>query len=249
MKGRAASRARLLAWGVLALWLAACATAPGIRGPALDASSALLAVEVHFPVPRGRDPQLVDALFVKEPVPRDERALASAGVPASFVKGARAYLVDPEPGTWSLLAVRHVHAPPLRPEPVEGVSHTLASEGDLGTLVVLPAEWIRRTRTAVAAGGLAFMGALSVRDGGRVDADTRFDDPLQERLVRALRPGATARSGFAARLSRTRTLDPTHSSLRRGKRMIRPSWRPPGATWRARPGLRGSRRRRPSPLP
>jgi hypothetical protein len=184
----------------------------------VDASSSLLAVDVRFPVALGRDPSLVRAYLVKGPIHGGLERLPEL-VPASFVKGSRAYLVDPEPGTWSLVAVTHAYSPPRNRSPVAGVSDTVADGGDIGNAVVLPSEWIERTRTTVAPGRVAFMGALALQDGERIHDETRFEDAVQERLAESVRPGATSRSGLSGRLSRTWTLDRDRSTFQRGERV------------------------------
>ena len=75
---------------------------------------------------RGRDPTLARVYFAKGVVHRGLEKLPEL-VPASFVKGARAYLLDPKPGTYSLVAVASDFAPPLNPARVAGVRATVAS--------------------------------------------------------------------------------------------------------------------------
>ena len=97
-------------WLTLISLVAGCQT-PTPGGPAPPDSS-MLAVDVRFPFPQSRDPALVQAFFVRGPVHAGLEELPVL-IPSSFVKNSRAYLVDPVPGTYSLVAVSNAVAPPL----------------------------------------------------------------------------------------------------------------------------------------
>jgi hypothetical protein len=133
-------------------------------------------------------------------------------IPATFVKWSRAYLLDPEPGTYSLVAVTSALAPPWNEDPVAGVTKTRWS-GTSSDAMVFPAELIHRTRTTIGRGGVAFMGALRVRQGDRIKADLVFQDALQERIAERIRPGAASESGIATWLTRAWTVDLEKTSL------------------------------------
>ena len=79
--------------------------------------------------------------------------------------------------------------------------------------MILPAELIHRTTTTIAPGHVAFMGALRVRPGDRVNAKTVFQDDLQRRIAERIRPGATSKSGLAGRFTRAWTVDLEETSL------------------------------------
>ena len=209
------SRARrsprfLLLWLALVPLLSACQSTPA-ADVSISPESSLLAVDVLFPAPLSRDPSLVQVFFVKGPIHGGLQQLPEL-IPASFVKWSRAYLVDPEPGTYSLVAVTSAFAPPWNDYPVAGVSQTRWS-GTSADAMIFPAEWIQRTRTTIAPGGVAFMGALRVRQGDRINASALFQDDLQQRIAERIRPGVTSESGLAGWLKRTWTVDLEETSL------------------------------------
>jgi hypothetical protein len=173
--------------------------------------SSLLAVDVLYPIPLSRDPSLVQAFFVRGPIHGGLEELPEL-IPASFVKWSRAYLLDPEPGTYSLVAVTSAVAPPLNDYPVAGVTKTRWS-GTIADAMIFPAELIHRTRTTIGPGGVAFMGALRVRQGDRINANVVFQDDLQKRIAERIRPGATSKSGVAGWFTRAWTVDLEETSL------------------------------------
>lgn len=177
----------------------------------ISPKSSLLAVDVRFPAPRSRDPSLVQVFFVKGPIHGELKELPEL-VPPTFVKWSRAYLLDPEPGTYSLVAVSSAFAPPWNDYPIAGVTKTRWS-GTSADATIFPAELIERTRATVAPGRVAFMGVLRVRPGDRIDANAAFQDHLQRRIAERLRPGVTSESGLAGWLKRTRMVDLEETTL------------------------------------
>jgi hypothetical protein len=200
----------LLLWVALVPFLSACqSTATGVS---ISSKSSLLAVDVLYPFPLSRDPSLVQVFLVRGPIHGGLEELPEL-IPASFVKRSRAYLLDPEPGTYSLVAVTSAVAPPWNEYPVAGgVTRTVWS-GDIGHAVIFPAELIHRTRTTITSGGVAFMGALRVRRGDRINADAVFEDDLQRRIAEQIRPGVTSESGLAGRFTMTWMVDLEETSL------------------------------------
>ena len=178
---------------------------PGCQSIATDVSvspkSSLLAVDVRFPAPLSRDPFLVQVFFVRGPIHGGLEHLPEL-IPASFVKWDRAYLIDPVPGTYSVVAVSSALAPPWNDAPVFGVTKTRWS-GISADAMIFPAGLIQRTRTTIAPGSVAFMGALQIKKGERIDANAVFQDYLQKRLTERIRPDATSESGLSRLLTRT----------------------------------------------
>ncbi|NIW86578.1 MAG: hypothetical protein GWN09_08285, partial [Gammaproteobacteria bacterium] len=82
--------------------LSGCQSVP--TDVSISSKSSLLAVDVRYPIPLSRDPSLVRVFFVRGPIHGGLEELPEL-IPASFVKWSRAYLLDPEPGTYSLVAV------------------------------------------------------------------------------------------------------------------------------------------------
>ena len=195
---------------ICAALLSGCQSVP-TPGVALPPTSSLLAVDVLFPVPLSRDPSLVQAILMREPIPDGLDELPEL-IPASFVKGSRAYWLDPEPGTYSVVAVTAEYAPPWNERPVAGVTQTTWS-GTSSDAIIFPAELIHRTATTVARGEVAFMGALNIRPGDHINAHAVPADALQKRIAERLRPGVTSESGLEGWLKRTRSLDLENTSL------------------------------------
>jgi len=172
-------------------------------------------VDVVFPVPLGRDPDLVQVFFVRGSIHRGSQELPEF-IGASFVKGSRAYLLDPEPGTYSLVAVTSAVAAPLRERPVAGGVTATTLSGTIADATIFPAELIERTRTAIGTGSVAFMGALRVVDGERINANAVFQDELQKRIAERIRPGASSESGLSSWFTRAWMPDLEETSLSDG---------------------------------
>ena len=106
-----------LAWLAVALLAAGCQSTPSEK-VSISSRSSLLAVDVVFPAPL-RDPALVQAFLVKGPIHGGMPELPEL-VPPTFVKRSRAYWLDPEPGTYSVVAVTSAYSPPWNERPIAG---------------------------------------------------------------------------------------------------------------------------------
>ena len=190
--------------------LSGCQSAP-VTDVSISSQSSLLAVDVLFPAPLSRDPSLVQVFFMKGPVLDGPDEIPEL-IPATFVKWSRAYLLDPEPGSYSVVAVTAEYAPPWNDHPIAGVTDTVSS-GISSDAMIFPAELIRRTTTTVAPGDAAFMGALRVRRGDHINAHAVPQDDLQKRIAERIRPGVTSESGLRGWLRRTRVVDLEKTSL------------------------------------
>jgi hypothetical protein len=186
----------LLSWVALVPLASGCQSTP-VAEVAISPTSSLLAVDVVFPVPLGRDPALVQVLLAQGPIHRGSNQPPEL-IPASFVKGSRAYLLDPEPGTYSLVAVTSAVAAPLRDRPIAGGVTATTLSGTLANATIFPAELIERTRTTIGSGSVAFMGALRIVDGERINANAVFRDELQQRIAERIRPGASSEAGLSS---------------------------------------------------
>jgi hypothetical protein len=203
--GRASVTARtLLPWLVLVSLLTGCQSAPATK-IAISRATSLLALDVVFPVPLSRDPDLVQVFLVRGPIHAGLDELPDL-IPVTFVKGSRAYLLDPEPGSYSVVAVTAAYAPPWNEYRIAGVSQTTWSRTSSDAMI-FPAELIQRTLTTIGPGRVEFMGTLQVSRGDRIDSTTEFQNDLQRRIAQRIRPGATSKSGFAAWLERTRLVN------------------------------------------
>jgi len=210
--GSIVATSRCLLFGLTAVsLLSGCRSTPATV-VSLPSESSLLAVDVRYPSPRGRDHSLVQAFFVRGPIHAGLEELPEL-IPASFVKRSRAYLLDPEPGTYSLVAVTSEVAPDWNNRPgVGGVTRTVLNE-QLGHVVILPEELIGRTKTTTHPGDVAFMGALRVRRSDRINASSVLQDDLQQQIAERIRPGATSKSGFSGRFAMTWMVDLEETSL------------------------------------
>jgi len=202
---------RLLPWLALLPMLSACQSPPGPHSSVSETSS-VLAVDVRFPSPLGRDHSLVQAFFVKGREDTGAGALPEL-IPATFVKNSRAYLLDPEPGNYELVAVASKVSPARRRHPVAGGVNGAVSKDPLGHVVAFPAEWIGRTKTMTRPGSVAFMGAAEVRRADRINAGAVMQDELQKEVAERIRPGVTSESGLAGMLSTTWMPDESESAF------------------------------------
>ena len=200
----------LLPWVALVPLLSGCQSIPA--DVSISPKSSLLAVDVLFPIPLSRDPSLVQVFLVRGPIHGELKDLPEL-IPASFVKNSRAYLLDPEPGTYSLVAVTSAVAAPLDDDPVEGGVTKTTLSGTIANAMIFPAELIHRTRTTIGPGGVEFMGALQVIPGERINANAVFQDDLQKRIAERVQPGATSKSGLAGWFTRTWMVDLEEISL------------------------------------
>jgi hypothetical protein len=178
----------------------------------ISPKSSLLAVDVLYPIPLSRDPSLVQVFFARGPIHNELEELPEL-FPASFVKNSRAYLLDPEPGTYSLVAVTSAVAAPLDDYPVAGGVTKTTLPGTIANAMIFPAELIHRTRTTIARAGVAFMGALRVIPGDRINANAVFQDDLQKRIAERIHPGSTSRSGLTGWFTRTWMVDLEETSF------------------------------------
>lgn len=193
------------------LWLvlgSSCQSTPAPEG-LISPESSLLVVDVVFPARLSRDRSLVQAFFARDGAPDELPEF----IPATFVKWSRAYLLDPEPGTYSLVAVTSAVAPPWNDYAVAGGVTQTRYSGTISHAMIFPAELIHRTRTAIAPGDVAFMGALRIKQGDPIDADVVFHDDLQRRIAERIRPGAIAESGLARWFPRTWLIDLEQSTI------------------------------------
>jgi hypothetical protein len=210
MRGTRGAARRLLPWLLCAALLSGCRSVPQ-GGVPLPPTSSLLAVDVEFPLPLNRDPSLVQAFFVKARLSSQTDELPEL-IPATFVKGSRAYLLDPEPGSYCLVAVSAEFAPPWNLHPIDGVSDTVWS-GTSADAMIFPVDLIEQTAIAVAPGDVAFIGSLRLRRGDHINEHAVPQDDLQRRIAERIRPGVTSESGLSGWLMRARVVDLEHTTL------------------------------------
>ena len=203
-------------WAALTLFLSSCQSVPPMEIP-VSPNSSVLGVNVTFPLPLSPDPVLTGVVFLKEPG-HDQLEEADL-VPASWITGSRAYLLNAEPGTYLVVAVFSAVSMPSTSTSASlggGVTGSFSSGGSVGQTVVLPAEMSQRTQTTIGPTRVEFAGALQIRyqSSDRINASTEFKDELQRRIVELIRPGVTSKSGFAGQFTRTWMANETKSSAR-----------------------------------
>jgi len=200
----------------LVLLVSGCQSVPPSE-ISVSPDSSVLAVNVAFPLPLSPDPVLTGVVFLKEPL--DGRLEdATELVPASWIKGSRAYLLDPEPGTYLVVAASSAVSVPSTSTSGSlggGVTGSVSTGGAVGQTVILPAVMIQRTRTTIGPTRVEFAGALQIRywSSDRINASTEFEDDLQRRIAELIRPGVTSKSGLAGQFTRTWMANLTKSSI------------------------------------
>ncbi len=150
----------------------------------------------------GAMPILTGVVFLKEPVDGNLEEGAEL-VPASWINGSRAYLLNPEPGAYLVVAVFYAYNMPSTSTSTSlggGVTVTATTQGQLGQSMMLPAGIVRQTRTTIGPGRVEFGGALQIEilPGESapiaIHEGTVFEDESERRLAELLHPGVTTRS-------------------------------------------------------
>jgi hypothetical protein len=178
-------------------------------------SSSVLGVDVSYPVAWTLDPRPSTVLFIKEP-PGGNLQEVFEVIAASFIRKTRAYLLNPEPGTYYVVAASFATAMPMQgvSMPVGGgVSVGVAAGGSSVLSVILTEEMIQQTKTAIVPSSVEFMGALRLRAGDRVNAKAEFQDDLQEQMAEVIRPGVTLATGLSGYMTGTYMVNPDKSSV------------------------------------
>jgi hypothetical protein len=158
-------------------------------------------------------PLLAGVVFVKEPL---HGRLTPELIPASWIKGSRAYLLNPEPGTYFVVAVSFALNIPNTSTSGSlggGVTGSLSTGGSVGHTVILTEEMIQQTKTTIAPSGVEFMGALRIVPGDRINAKAEFQDDLQKQMAEDIRPGVTSATGLSGQFTMTWMVDLEKSSV------------------------------------
>jgi hypothetical protein len=160
-------------------------------------------------------PFLGGVVFLKEPL-HGRPGAAPELIPASWIKGSRAYLLNPEPGTYSVVAVSWVDVIPSTSTSASfggGVTGSLSTGGSVGHTVILTQEMIHQTKTMIAPSDVEFMGALRIVLGDRINAKAEFQDEVQKELAENIRPGVTSATGLSGYMTMTWMVDLEKSSV------------------------------------
>ncbi len=158
-------------------------------------------------------PLLAGVVFLKEPL---HGRLAPKLIPASWIKGSRAYLLNPEPGTYFVVAVSSATSIPSTSTSASlggGVTGSLSTGGSVGHTIILTEEMIQQTKTTIAPSGVEFMGALRIVGGNRINAKAEFQDDLQKEMAEHIRPGVTSATGLFGQFTMTWMVDLEKSSV------------------------------------
>ncbi len=162
-------------------------------------------------------PVLAEVVLLKEPLHgRLEPEEIPELIPASWINGSRAYLLNPEPGTYSVVAVSFAMRLPSTGSSIPlggGVTASVSTGGSVVHMVMLTEELIRQTKTTVAPSGVEFMGALRIVSGDRINAKAEFQDDLQRLMTEVLRPGVTDATGLSGYMTMTWMVDLEKSSV------------------------------------
>ena len=160
---------------------------------------------------------LTSVLFIKEPQGGDLQGVTET-IAASWVRRSRAYLLNPEPGTYYVVAtIWKVEGGGRAGVSVGiggGVSIGVSVAGSGGEhAVILPKEMILQTRTTIAPSGVEFIGVLCLPRGDRINANAELQDDLQRKVTEIVRPGVTSATGLSGYLTSTWMPDLEISSL------------------------------------
>jgi hypothetical protein len=183
----------------------------------VSSSSSILGVDVaytNWPLP---DLRPVGVFFVKA-LPGGRLQEGAEVIPASWINGTRAYLLNPEPGTYYVAAATYrTGGFPTQSAsfPVGGSSSVGVTvevvEGSLAT--VFAEEMILQTETRIAPSCVEFMGAVRFVLGDRINANAEFQGELQKQMAELLRPGVTSASGLSGHLTSTCMVNLEKSSV------------------------------------
>jgi hypothetical protein len=201
--------------------LSGCETMPP-KGIEVSPSSSVLGVDVSFTVdlfhpswaPNWQR-HLGTVLFIKEPPSGGLQGVTEI-VAASWIRKTRAYLLNPEPGTYYVAGASLVTDMPMQRFPVVdggGVSVDVSTGGSFGHTVILTKEMIQQTKTTIVPSGVEFMGAIRLAPGDRVNAKAEFQDDLQEQLAEVIRPGSTSATGLSGNWTMTYMVNAKKSSV------------------------------------
>jgi hypothetical protein len=222
--GRIQATVRLAALlPILLIILSGCQSMPP-KHIGVSPSSSVLGVDVDFAAhlsgfgrALGRAtnslPLLAGVVFLKEPL---HDRLAPKLIPASWIRGSRAYLLNPEPGTYFVVAVSfelNISTPGVSGSLGGGVTGSLSTGGSVGHTVILTEEMIQQTKTTIAPSGVEFMGALRIVPGDRINAKAEFQDSLQRHFAEVIRPGAVSATGLSGYMTMTWMVDLEKSSV------------------------------------
>jgi hypothetical protein len=213
--GRIQATVRLAALlPILLIILSGCQSMPP-KHIEVSPSSSVLGVDVSFPVAWSPDPELGVVFFIKEPPGGGHQEVIEV-IPASWTTKTRAYLLNPEPGTYYVAAATLVINVPTQGASTSvggGVSVGVSAGGSFGHTIVLTEEMIQETKTTIDPSSVEFMGALRLRLGDRINAKAEFQDDLQRHFAEVIRPGAVSATGLSGYMTMTWMVDLEKSSV------------------------------------
>jgi hypothetical protein len=181
-----------------------------------SSSSAVLGVDVVHVVHLLPDMRPDDVFFLREPSGGGGPENRGEVIRASWINGKRAYLLNPEPGTYYVVAAGYSYAVPSQSSTASvgsDVSVSISVAGRAAYVIVFPDDLIHETQTRIAPSCVAFMGRLRFLPGDRVNANAQLQGDLQKHVAEVLVPGSTSASGFSGYLTRTYMVNLEKSSV------------------------------------
>jgi hypothetical protein len=181
-----------------------------------SSSSSVLGVDVVHVVHLLPDMRPDDVFFLREPSGGGRAENRGEIIRASWINGKRAYLLDPEPGTYYVVAAGYSYAVPAQSSTAPVGSHVSVSisvAGRAAYVIVFPDDLVRETQTTVAPSCVAFMGGLRFLPGDRINANAQLQGHLQKHVAEVLVPGSTSASGSSGYLTRTYMVNLEKSSV------------------------------------
>jgi hypothetical protein len=182
----------------------------------VSSSSSILGVDVVHLAHLLPDPHPDDVFFLREPSGGGGPENRGEVIRASWINGKRAYLLNPEPGTYYVVAAGYSYALPTQSSTASVGSHVSVSisvAGRAAYVIVFPDDLIHETQTTIAPSCVTFMGGLRFLPGDRVNANAQLQGDLQRHVAEVLVPGSTSASGFSGYLTRIYMVNLEKSSV------------------------------------
>ncbi len=133
-----------------------------------------------------------------------------AVIPATWISGRRAYLLNPEPGVYYVAAASfrvNTGQSETSSATSGNVTVSVSAPTSFGHTVIFPESVSKQLRAEVGPGRFAAVGSARMTAGDRINAETRFQDETQKKLAEQLRPGVTSATGVSGYLTLTWMVD------------------------------------------
>lgn len=133
-----------------------------------------------------------------------------AVIPATWITGRRAYLLNPEPGVYYVVAASfrvNTGQSGTSSATSGNVTVSVSAPTSFGHTVIFPESVSKQLRAEAGPGRFAAAGAVRMVAGDRINAETAFQDETQKKLAEQLRPGVTSATGVSGYMTLTWMVD------------------------------------------